>query len=125
LRSGVPPISKAKQPVAAAASPTPPVDPLAEPPAPKPESVSLIDDTRSKRAESSGPEPKIKSVLPPISKIRPPILTKAPEPSVPPAPSSVPEVVPVPVASEPATPASDEKIVHIKPPIIVRELAQQ
>jgi translation initiation factor IF-2 len=29
------------------------------------------------------------------------------------------------VASEPAAPASDEKIVHIKPPIIVRELAQQ
>ena len=125
LRSGVPPISKAKQPVVAAANPAPAVDPVAEPPPPKPESVSLIDDTRSKRAESSGTEPKIKSVLPPISKIRPPILTKAPEPVVQPVQPPVPEVVPAPVASEPVAPASDEKIVHIKPPIIVRELAQQ
>ena len=62
--------------------PAPAVEPVAEPPPPKPESVSLIDDTRSKRSESSGTEPKIKSVLPPISKIRPPILTKAPEPVV-------------------------------------------
>jgi translation initiation factor IF-2 len=125
LRSGVPPISKAKQPVVAAANPAPAVDPVAEPPSPKPESVSLIDDSRSKRAESSGTEPKIKSVLPPISKIRPPILTKAPEPIVQPVQPPVPEVVPAPVASEPVAPASDEKIVHIKPPIIVRELAQQ
>jgi translation initiation factor IF-2 len=64
-------------------------------------------------------------VLPPISKIRPPILTKAPEPVVQPVQPPVLEVVPVPVASEPVAPASDEKIVHIKPPIIVRELAQQ
>src|SRR6202040_3515558 len=125
LRSGVPPISRAKQPVVAAANPAPAVDPVAEPLAPKPESVSLIDDTRSKRAESSGTEPKIKSVLPPISKIRPPILTKAPEPVLQPVQPPVPEVVPAPVASEPVAPASDEKIVHIKPPIIVRELAQQ
>jgi translation initiation factor IF-2 len=124
LRSGVPPISKAKQPVVAA-KPAPAVDPVPEPPPPKQESVSLIDDTRAKRAESSGTEPKIKSVLPPISKIRPPILTKAPEPVVQPVPPPVPEVVPAPVASEPVAPASDEKIVHIKPPIIVRELAQQ
>jgi translation initiation factor IF-2 len=124
LRSGVPPISKAKQPVVAA-KPAPTVDPVPEPPPPKQESVSLIDDTRAKRAESSVIEPKIKSVLPPISKIRPPILTKAPEPVVQPVPPPVPEVVPAPVASEPVAPASDEKIVHIKPPIIVRELAQQ
>jgi hypothetical protein len=82
LRSGVPPISKAKQPAVAAAAPTPAAEPVVESPPPKPESVSLIDDTRSKREESAGSEPKIKSVLPPISKIRPPILTKAPEPVV-------------------------------------------
>ncbi len=51
-------------------------------PPPKPESVSLIDDNKPKRSDSSSAEPKPKSVLPPISKIRPPILTKAPEPAV-------------------------------------------
>jgi translation initiation factor IF-2 len=123
LRSGVPPISKAKQPVVAAV-PVPAIEPLAETPPAKPESISLIDDIRSKRSETSGAEPKVKSVLPPISKIRPPILTKAPEPVAPPIPPVLPEVVPVAVR-EPSAPASDEKIVHIKPPIIVRELAQQ
>ena len=36
LRSGVPPISKAKQPVVAAVNPASAVDPVAEPPPPKP-----------------------------------------------------------------------------------------
>ena len=76
LKTGVPPISKSKQSTVAPV-PVPAVEPAAEPPPPpKPESVSLIDESRSKRSESSGAEPKIKSVLPPISKIRPPILTK-------------------------------------------------
>jgi len=124
LRSGVPPISKAKQPPVAPV-PLVAVEPVAEPPPAKPESVSLIDATRAKRSESSGTEPKTKSVLPPISKIRPPILTKAPEPVVQPVLPVLPEVVAPPAASEPPAPGGDEKIVHIKPPIIVRELAQQ
>jgi translation initiation factor IF-2 len=123
LKSAVPPISKAKQP-AVVSTPAPAVEPVAETPPAKPESVSLIGETRSKRLESSGTEPKIKSVLPPISKIRPPILAKAPEPVVQPLQPVLPEVVPV-AAGEPSTPVGDEKIVHIKPPIIVRELAQQ
>ena len=123
LRSAVPPISKAKQPVVAPV-PVPAIEPLPEPPPAKPESVSLIGDIRSKRSESSGGEPKIKSVLPPISKIRPPTLAKVPEPVAQPVPPVLPEVVPVPVG-EPSAPVGDEKIVHIKPPIIVRELAQQ
>ncbi len=124
LRSGVPPISKAKQP-AVVPPPTPPSEAAAETPPPaKPESVSLIGETRTKRPESPGSEPKTKSVLPPISKIRPPVIAKAPEPVVQPDQAVVPEVVPAPVG-EPAAPVSDEKIVHIKPPIIVRELAQQ
>src|ERR1700719_494787 len=105
LRSGVPPISKAKQRVVAAV-PVPAIEPLAEPTPAKPESVSLIDDIRLKRSESSGVEPKIKSVPPPISKMRPPVLAKAPEPVAPPVSPLLPEVVPVPVR-EPSAPASD------------------
>jgi translation initiation factor IF-2 len=124
LKTGVPPISKAKQPPLAPV-PTPAVEPVAESPAAKPESISLIGESRPKRSESSSTEPRIKSVLPPISKILPPILTKAPEPVVQPVQPIVPEPAPAPAASEPSAPASDEKIVHLKPPIIVRELAQQ
>src|SRR6516225_2107696 len=126
-RSGVPPISKANQP---AAPPSPAVVPAAEPasaaPPAKPETVSLIDDNKSKRSEESSSEPKQRSVLPPISK-----KIRAPTASKPVAPP-VPVVRPEPVAAarpEPAGQASaiagDEKIIHIKPPIIVRELAQQ
>ena len=118
VRSSVPPISKAKQPETVSA----PVPPPATPPA-KPESVSLIDEAKSKRAESSGTEPKPKSVLPPISKIRPPSLAKTPEPVVQVAPPAQPESAPV-VAGEPAGAVLDDKVIHIKPPIIVRDLAQ-
>jgi translation initiation factor IF-2 len=125
-RSAVPPISKIKQPV----PPHPPHPPAAGPapepepsPPPKPETVSLIDDNRSKRAEGSG-EARVKSVLPPISKIRPSILSKPPEPVVKPVEPVVAEPVRTPV-HEPPGATSEEKIVHIKPPIIVRELAQQ
>jgi translation initiation factor IF-2 len=124
LRSAVPPISKAKQPAAVVPPPAPVAEPVPEAPPARPETVSLIGDTRSKRSESSGSEPKIKSVLPPISKIKPPTLTKPPEPVIQPVQPVIPEVVPV-AAGEPSAPVTDEKIVHIKPPIIVRELAQQ
>ena len=122
-RSAVPPIIKPpKAPEATPASvPVPAVPP------PKPETVSLIDDNKPKRSDSSSAEPKPKSVLPPISKIRPPILTKAPEPAIQlpqPAQPVQAEIAPV-DASEPATPILDDKIIHIKPPIIVRDLAQQ
>jgi translation initiation factor IF-2 len=124
LRSAVPPISKAKQPAALVPPPAPVAEPVPEAPPARPETVSLIGDTRSKRSESSGSEPKIKSVLPPISKIKPPTLAKPPEPVIQPVHPVIPEVVPV-AAGESAAPITDEKIVHIKPPIIVRELAQQ
>ena len=118
LRSSVPPISKAKQPETVSA----PVPAPATPP-PKPESVSLIDEAKLKRGEPSATEPKPKSVLPPISKIRPPILTKAPEPVVQAAPVAQPESAPV-ASGEPAGAVLGDKIIHIKPPIIVRDLAQ-
>jgi translation initiation factor IF-2 len=121
VKSAVPPITKAK-PVEATPEPAP-----ATPPPAKPESVSLIDVDRPKRSDSSGAEPKPKSVLPPISKIRPSILAKVPEPAVEPvAPTQPvkPETTPA-HAGEPIAPTIDDKIVHIKPPIIVRDLAQQ
>jgi translation initiation factor IF-2 len=121
VRSAVPPITKAKA-VEATPAPAP-----VTPPPPKPESVSLIDEDKPKRSDSSGAEPKPKSVLPPISKIRPPVLAKAPESAVelvPPTQPAQPETAPV-NAGEPIASTVDDKIVHIKPPIIVRDLAQQ
>src|SRR5271165_1156169 len=125
-RSAVPPISKAKpQPPAPAQASAP--EPVVEtaPPPPKPETVSLIDDNRSKRSEPASGESKVRSVLPPISKIRLPTLSKPPEPVAKPVEPVAPEPVAAAPAIEPPATVSDEKIVHIKPPIIVRELAQQ
>jgi translation initiation factor IF-2 len=129
VRTAVPPISKAKtQGSGPAQAPAP--EPVAEippppPPPPKPETVSLIDDNRSKRSESGSAEPRVRSVLPPISKIRPSILTKPSEPVAKLVEPPAPEPVTAAPVNESASPVSDEKIVHIKPPIIVRELAQQ
>src|ERR1700722_1791047 len=103
LRSAVPPISKAKQPAALVPPPAPVAEPVPEAPPARPETVSLIGDTRSKRSESSGSEPKIKSVLPPISKIKPPTLAKPPEPVIQLVQPLIPEVVPV-AAGESAAP---------------------
>ncbi len=124
VRTGVPPIIKAKPPVSAPTQAAAP-EPVAEAaPPPKPETVSLIDDNRSKRSDSGSGEPKVRSVLPPISKIRPPILSKTAEPVAKPVEPAAPEPIAVPLINEPATTVTDDKIVHIKPPIIVRELAQ-
>jgi len=128
-RSTVPPITKATQPspppapAAAAAAALAPAQPPVAPPQ-KPETVSLIDDNRSKRSEEPSSEPKQKSVLPPISKIRTPTL---PKPPAPPVQVVRPEPAPMATAELPAPPGAtgEDKIIHIKPPIIVRELAQQ
>jgi translation initiation factor IF-2 len=128
VRTAVPPISRAKPQASAPAQASTPVaetPPPPPPPPPKPETVSLIDDNRSKRSESGSGEPKVRSVLPPISKIRPPTLAKPPEPIAKPVEPPAPEPVATVPVIESAGTVSDEKIVHIKPPIIVRELAQQ
>jgi translation initiation factor IF-2 len=111
----------------APAAPAAPVVPKAPPKA----AVSLIDDKPKipRRRLAVDPENKPFSVLPPISKIN------APEPPKP-VPVAVPEPEPAPQAAsaEPtavvpeASPApveepKDEKIIHLKPPIIVRDLA--
>jgi translation initiation factor IF-2 len=102
-KPGVPPTTKPEQ----------------EPPAAKAEAISLIDEAKPKKAAETKPG------LPPISKILPRIGPRkeeaAPaEPAPAPAAPAPPAPSPTPVATE-----EGEKVIHIKPPIIVRELAQQ
>ncbi len=98
------------------------------------ETVSLIDakKPRPKRAEGDGTSPR--QILPPISRIRGAVETPGPvqQPAV---PAPKPEEPPIPVSSvppaeeEPTSSAESEgeqqKVIHIKPPIIVKELAAQ
>ena len=92
------------------------------------ESVSLIDEKKpkAKRPEGDGAV-KRATVLPPISRLRTPgpILTPAAPP--PPAPKpEAPAVAVEPAAAAPtAEPEAEQKIIHIKPPIIVKDLATQ
>jgi translation initiation factor IF-2 len=120
---------KPKPQAAAPAKPTAKSVETPKPAAPRNvESVSLIDEKKpkAKRPEGEGAV-KRASVLPPISRLRTPgpILTPAAPPTPPPAPK--PEAPPA--AVEPVAPAADaepeveQKIIHIKPPIIVKELA--
>ena len=127
------PKSEPQTPPTAAKSPTaPPAKPV-EAPQPKSagprnvETVSLIDEKKPKpkRAEGDGAV-KRAAILPPISRLRTPGPLPAP---VAPPPAPIPEA---PVApSEPAAeapsaePEAEQKIIHIKPPIIVKELASQ
>jgi len=107
-----------KKPAAGAPKPAP------VPPAPKSpvESVSLIDPRTPKPKRVTSDEAARRSVLPPISRIRgPQPATEAP----PPAPAAE-----APAADHDATEALEEtedgrKIIHIKPPIIVKDLATQ
>ena len=116
-KSAIPPITRTKPREQATAPETPPPPQ----PSPRPETVSLID-AKPEKKPSQPASGETRSVLPPISKILPPILPKlaeaeqklaAPQPK---AESSAP-------VAEPAQ--GGEKTIHIKPPIIVRELALQ
>jgi translation initiation factor IF-2 len=101
----------------ASASPAKPVQ--------KPETVSLIEERRPKKIEPAATT-ETRSVLPPISKIRPPTISRPVEPEpAPPAKTEPVEPAPAAAPSEKAPAVSDDKTVHIKPPIIVRELAQR
>jgi translation initiation factor IF-2 len=87
----------------------------AEPPK---EAVSLIDakPKKTRDAKTAALENKPFSGLPTISKILSPEPPKAPEPE--PAPAEPAAEAPVEGEAK-----SDEKVIHIKPPIIVNELA--
>jgi translation initiation factor IF-2 len=93
------------------------------------ESVSLIDKKHPQKKTADGEPKKKTTVLPPISRIRESLATtsvptpakpKAPEPS--PEPASTTDGAAVATAP---TEASSQKIIHIKPPIIVKEFATQ
>src|ERR1700757_1544800 len=144
-RSGVPPISKARAhesgpkhaPGAkesaksshSSQAPASQAPALPAKPPQKPETVSLIEEKRPKKSEPAATS-ETRSVLPPISKIRPPTISKPVEPE-PEAPAQTEPAEPVEAASgvvpvgDKALVVPDDKTVHIKPPIIVRELAQR
>jgi len=103
------------------------------PPKARPESISLIDAAKP-RAKRTDEEEKIKrSVLPPISRIRAtPDVVPGPVTDTPKAEEPVVEEPPPDrqvVATDETTAVAEEvedkKVIHIKPPIIVRELATQ
>src|SRR6266403_1577770 len=89
------------------------------------ESVSLIDKKHPQKRAADGEIKKKTTVLPPISRIRasleaptaPPPKTDAPAPRPPPLTD---EAVAEPEAAADAT---SQKVIHIKPPIIVKQLA--
>ena len=117
-----PPVPAAKARVEAAPKPVEPPKPKASGSKPV-ETVSLIDERKPKpkRVEADGAV-KRAAVLPPISRLRTPS-TPPPVASSPPAPK--PEEPPVPAEPTSAEPAVEQKVIHIKPPIIVKELASQ
>jgi translation initiation factor IF-2 len=104
--------------------------PKAEKPAPTPrrevESVSLIDEKKPREKAVDGELKKKSTVLPPISRIRASFETPPPAPAKVEPPAPKPEPAPV-AASDGAAPSEDEpqNVIHIKPPIIVKELATQ
>ncbi|HXM32555.1 MAG TPA: translation initiation factor IF-2 [Chthoniobacterales bacterium] len=107
------------------------------PKTPKPvmETVSLIDEKKPRPKRADGEAAKTRSFLPPISRIRttpePPALVVEAAPVAPPkvesaaaAPSTeAPAIDAAPPAVE--AEVDTQKIIHIKPPIIVKELASQ
>ncbi len=119
-KSAFAPITAKKQPAkpAAAAASEP-----ASAPKPAVESVSLIEPHTPKVKRPPSSEGTKRTFLPPISRIR----------ATPTAPEPVSEETPAPAAMAPAEETEDvetetedgRKIIHIKPPIIVKDLAAQ
>jgi translation initiation factor IF-2 len=123
--------------------PTKPTTSAPPPPkaAPKPspasrreiESVSLIDEKKPKQKSVDGEVKKKTAVLPPISRIRA-SMEAAPAPLKQPPTAEGPKVepprtdaelagqLPVPPVTEPEA-EEDKKVIHIKPPIVVKQLA--
>lgn len=97
------------------------------------ETLSLIGEKPKRVRRAADGETKV-THLPPISKIKAPaapaVATPPPAPAPEPASESV-ALEPAPAegeaaaAAESAAPPADEKVIHIKPPIIVKELAAQ
>jgi translation initiation factor IF-2 len=124
VRAHIPITTKARveapaKPVAES-KPAPPVTP------PRPvETVSLIDEKKPKpkRPEGDGAI-KRAAVLPPISRLREPA-PPAPPPPAPVVPPSAPVASVPAIAPSPGAEGETQKIIHIKPPIVVKDLALQ
>jgi translation initiation factor IF-2 len=99
----------------------------AKPPKPPMETLSLIDEKKPRPKRAEGDATKTRSFLPPISRIRatpePPAPAVVAPPPAPPAQPEAPAAAAEPSVAEPE--AEPQKIIHIKPPIIVKELASQ
>ena len=86
------------------------------------ESVSLIEPHTPKPRRAPADEATKRTILPPISRIR----TPAPAPEPPRVETPAPPVTTAAEVSEAETETEDgRKIIHIKPPIIVKDLAAQ
>lgn len=110
-------------------TPAKPADPpKPAPTAPRSETVSLIDEKKPKAKRSDAEGGVKRTFLPPISRLRTPA---APPPPVAPPPAPVAPETPAATAESSAAttsagPEADaQKIIHIKPPIIVKDLAAQ
>ena len=118
----VSPLAKTSHPAAAPK--------LAAPRAPV-ESVSLIDKKHPEKKIADGETKKKTTVLPPISRIRASLETPTAPPTPkkaqpPPAPASTATTDGAKVeAAQPEAEAPSQKIIHIKPPIVVKEFAGQ
>jgi translation initiation factor IF-2 len=93
------------------------------------ETVSLIDEKKPKLKRSDTDGTVKRTFLPPISRLREPT-APPPPPAVPPPAPLAPEAPTVPGEPTATAPAAEpeveaQKIIHIKPPIIVKELATQ
>jgi translation initiation factor IF-2 len=127
------PVSTPPAPKARAHSEPPAKEADAPKPVKKPamETLSLIDEKKPRPKRAEGDAATKRQILPPISRIRaePPAgPIAAPIAPKPVAPTVVePVEAPVPDAAAPATEAEGEqqKIIHIKPPIVVKDLALQ
>ncbi|MFL6591070.1 MAG: translation initiation factor IF-2 [Chthoniobacterales bacterium] len=99
----------------------------AKPTLPRTETVSLIDEKKPKpkRPEGEGIV-KRAAILPPISRLRGPVEAPKPAAAAPVEAEAPPVPVSEPAAGEPEPESVEaQKIIHIKPPIIVKDLASQ
>ena len=96
-------------------------------------SVSLIDKQPTHKKAADGEIKKKTTVLPPISRIRasllePPAVAPKPQPAPEPPPMEPPPAeaaAPSDAAAAPPAEEEGKKVIHIKPPIIVKDLAAQ
>jgi translation initiation factor IF-2 len=128
----VKPAPAAKTASAAKPAATAPVTPKAPVARRTVESVSLIDKRPPAKKSEDGEVKKKTTVLPPISRIRASMEAPPAPPTAAPAPPEPPTVEAEESEAESAAPAAetgeaeeDRKVIHIKPPIIVRDLAAQ